>query len=74
MRWVVPLKDKKGITENVFQIFLDEFGRKPNKIWLDQGSEFYNRLMNLACKIMIMKFVQHAMKKNWWLQKDLSEF
>ena len=32
--WVVPLKDKKGITiTNAFQKFLNESGRKPNKIW-----------------------------------------
>ena len=32
--WVVPLKDKKGITiANAFQKFLHEPGRRPNKIW-----------------------------------------
>ena len=42
--WVVPLKDKKGITvDNVFQNILDESGRKPSEIWVDKGSEFYNR-------------------------------
>ena len=44
--WVVPLKDKKGITiTNAFQKMLDESGRKTNKMWVDKGSEFYNRLM-----------------------------
>ena len=39
--WVIPLKDKKGITiTNVFQNILDESKRKPNKIWVDKGSEF----------------------------------
>ena len=43
--WVVPLKDKKGITiTNVFRKILGKSGRKPNKIWVDKGSEFYNRL------------------------------
>ena len=42
--WVVPLKDKKGITiANTFQEILDESGRKPNRIWVDKGSEFYKR-------------------------------
>ena len=37
------MKDKKGITiVNVFQSILDNSKRKSNKIWLDQGSEFYN--------------------------------
>ena len=41
--WVVPLKDKKGVSiVNVFQRILDSSKRKPNKIWVDQGSEFYN--------------------------------
>ena len=41
--WVVPLKDKIGTTiTNGFQKILKEFNRKPNKIWVDKGSEFYN--------------------------------
>ena len=41
--YVVPLKDKKGITiANGFQSLLENSKRKPNKIWVDQGSEFYN--------------------------------
>ena len=36
--------DKKGVTiTNAFQKLLDEFNRKPNKIWVDKGSEFYKR-------------------------------
>ena len=38
--WVAPLKDKKGV--NAFQKILDDSNRKPNKIWIDKGSEFYN--------------------------------
>ena len=39
--WVLPLKDKKGITIiNAFKEILKEFNRKHNKIWLDKGSEF----------------------------------
>ena len=41
--WVVPLKDKKGISiVNAFQKILKESNRKPNRIWVDKGSEFYN--------------------------------
>ena len=40
--WIVLLKDKKCITID-FQKFLNESGYKPNKIWVDKGSEFYNR-------------------------------
>ena len=41
--WVVPLKDKKGISiVKAFQIIFKQSNRKPNKIWVDKGSEFYN--------------------------------
>ena len=44
--WVVPLKDKEGITiTNAFWKILDESGRKPIKIWVDKRSEFYNKSM-----------------------------
>ena len=42
--WVVPLKDKKGVSiVTAFQSILKQSNsRKPNKIWVDKGSEFYN--------------------------------
>ena len=41
--FVVGLKDQKETTTvNAFQSILDNSKRKPNKIWVDQGSEFYN--------------------------------
>ena len=44
--WAVPLKDKKDITiTKDFQKILDESNRKPNKIWVDKRTEFYNRCM-----------------------------
>ena len=42
--WVVPLKIKRGITIfNVFEKIISK-GRKPKKMWADQGGEFYNKL------------------------------
>ena len=41
--FVIPLKDKKGISiVNAFNKIIKQFGKIPNKIWVDQGSEFYN--------------------------------
>ena len=41
--WAVPLKDKKGVSiVYAFQKILDDSNRKPNKIWVDKGTEFYN--------------------------------
>ena len=43
--WVIPLKDKKGTSiVNVFKNFLSDSNRKPNKIWVNQDSQFYNPL------------------------------
>ena len=37
------MKDKKGISiVNAFQKILNDSNRKPNKIWVDKESEFYN--------------------------------
>ena len=39
-------KDKVGVTiTNAFQKIIDESNRKPSKMWVDKGSEFYNRSM-----------------------------
>ena len=44
--WVKPLKDKKGKTVlNAFIEIVNECNRKPNKLWIDQGREFYNKFM-----------------------------
>ena len=50
--WVVPLKDKREISIiNAFQKILDNSNRKPNKIWVDEGGEFYNNLLKRFLKI-----------------------
>ena len=43
--FVIPLKDKKGISIlNAFDKLIKQYNRKPNKIWEDQGGEFYNNI------------------------------
>ena len=44
--FVIPLKDKKGISiVNGFNKIIKQSNRrKPNKLWVDQGSEFYNNV------------------------------
>ena len=45
--WVIPLKDKEGVTlTSPFQNNLKESNRKPNKIWIDKGRKIYSRSMN----------------------------
>ena len=49
--WFVPIKDKKGISiVNEFKKIISD-RRKPNKIWIDQGSEFYNKSFKDFLKI-----------------------
>ena len=49
--WVVPLKQKRGITiVNAYQKRISN-GRNPNKIWVDQGEEFYNNPFKRYLKI-----------------------
>ena len=43
--FVIPLKDKKGISVvNAFDKIIKQSNRKPNKIWVDLGGEFYNNV------------------------------
>ena len=57
--WVVFLKDKRGITIiNTFQKIISKGGEaeskgrcKPNKIWVHQGDEFYNKIFKRFLKI-----------------------
>ena len=49
--WVALLKDKKETSIfNAFQKIISE-GRQPNKVWADQGSEFYNNSFKDFLKI-----------------------
>ena len=80
--WVVPIKDKKGTSiVNAFKKIISKRSeaeskgrRKPNKIWLDQGSEFYNNAFkDFLKKKLSLKYIQHTMKENLLLLKDLLE-
>ena len=43
--FLVPLKDKKGTSiTNAFNKIIKQSNRKPSKIWVDQGGEFYNHV------------------------------
>ena len=49
--FVVPLKNKQGTTiADAFQSILNNSKRKPNKIWVDQGSKFYNNVFKKCLK------------------------
>ena len=72
--WVVPLNDKKGISiVKAFQSILKQSNRKPNKIWVDKGLNFIMLILKNGCEAMILLCIQHIMKGNLLLLKDLLE-
>ena len=55
--WAIPLKNKSGLSTTIgFKIVLSENSqggfesRKPEKLWVDRGSEFYNKTFNSLLK------------------------
>ena len=49
--WLVSIKDEKGTSfVNGFKKLISS-ERRPNKIWVDQGSEFYNQSFKDLLKI-----------------------
>ena len=52
---VVPLKDKKGVSNvNTFQKILEQSNKKTNKIWVDKGREFYSNSFKNGYKAIIL--------------------
>ena len=44
--WAVPLKNKDGLSvSNAFKEIMKKSERRPRKLWVDQGKEFYNEHM-----------------------------
>ena len=44
--WVIPFKDKIGkVVLNAFIKIVNKSNCKPNKLWVNQGREFYSKLM-----------------------------
>ena len=71
--WVIPLKDKKGISiVNAFQK-INSKGRKPNKMWVDQGSEFYNNLFKDFLKMNNIEMYSTYNEGKSMLLRDLLE-
>ena len=44
---------------NAFQSILKKSNRKPNKIWVDKGSKFYNRSMKSWLQDNIVMYSTH---------------
>ena len=56
--WVVLLKDKEGVSViGAFQKIISQ-ERKATKIWVDEGSKFYNKLFKRFLKITLIFSIQ----------------
>ena len=71
---VIPIKDKRGTSiVSAFKKIISEGRRKPNKIWVDQDSEFYDKFFQDLKKKITVKCIQHTMKENLLLLRDFLE-
>ena len=62
--WVIPIKDKKWTSiVNAFKKILSDSNRKPNKIWVDQGTEFYNKPLKDFLKINNIEMYSTCIEK-----------
>ena len=42
--WAIPLKSKTGVSiTDAFNDIIKKYKRKPKYLWVDEGSEFYNK-------------------------------
>ena len=72
-RWIVPIKNKKGVSiVNAFKKIISE-GRKTNKIWVDQSSEFYNNSFKVFLKINSTEMYSTYNEGKLLLLRDLLE-
>ena len=69
---VVLFKDNKDVTiNNTFQSISNNLKRKPKKIWVDQGSDFYNISLKRYLAANDKKMHLRYNEKNLLLLKDL---
>ena len=63
--WVKPLKDKKGKTVvNALIEIVNESNCKPNKLWVDQEKELYNKLIQEWLDNNILMYTTHNKSKS----------
>ena len=49
--WVIPLKDKQGVSiKTAFEDIFEEYQRIPKFVWVDNGTEFYNKTFKSFCE------------------------
>ena len=74
--WFVPLKWEKGIEiTNASLNFLGDSNRKPDKFWVDKGSEFYKRSMKSWLQDNIIKmYSAHNERKSVIAERCIRTF
>ena len=70
--WIVPLKDKKGVSiVNTFQGILKILTENQIRYRWTKAVNFITILLKNGYKTMILLCIQHIMKENLLLQNDL---
>jgi hypothetical protein len=69
--WSTPLKNKSAETVlEAFENVMDQSKRIPQKIWVDQGTEFYNKKMDaLLKKLNITRYSTYSPQKSVMVER-----
>ena len=68
------MKNKKNVSiVNAIQKILKKSDRKPNRTWVDKGSEFCNTSFKKWLKDNDIEIIRYIIKENLLLLKDLLE-
>lgn len=68
--WAIPLKGRKGSSiTDAFEDIVKKYKRKPEHLWVDQGSEFYNKTFKEWLDKMISRCIHHSIKVKLLLLK-----
>ena len=69
--WSIPLSNKSAVVVlSGFQSVIGQSGRKPKKIWVDEGKEFYNSLMtSFIKKEGIIRYSTYGEHKSMFVER-----
>ena len=65
--WSIPLKDKTGKSvASALKTIFEE--RKPEKMWVDKGKEFYNKDVKDLIELYSTKNKEKSSVVEWWIK------
>jgi len=67
--WMIPLKDKTGLSvSKAFKQIFSKSKRKPRKLWVDKGTEFYNRYVKALLDIYSTENEEKSSVAERWIR------